>query len=133
VVKLYADEPEAAVMRGLGALVVSGLARVEVPAALWRKHRLGDLSVPQTSELVAQFEEDWFEARRFGIVSVTERLLESAAAALARYPLRAYDAVQLASALVARGAYPTLERFACFDRTLAAAAAAEGFEIIGSD
>lgn len=43
VVKLYAEEPGADLVRDLPLLVVSQAARVEVPAALWRKHRMGEL------------------------------------------------------------------------------------------
>ena len=131
-VKLYADEPASETVRRLRSLIVSELARVEVPAALWRKHRLGDLTSAETGELVAEFEHDWFETRRFAIVRLAEKLLESAATALARYPLRAYDAVQLASALAARELYLPLARFACFDANLTDAAAAEGFQIVGA-
>jgi uncharacterized protein len=113
-------------------VVVSELARVEVPAALWRKHRLRDLSGTEAGELVVQFEWDWFEARRFDVMPARHDVLESAAGILAGHPLRAFDAVQLASALAAREADPELIRFACFDRSLATAAAAEGFQIIGS-
>lgn len=35
--KLYADEEYAELVRGVEFLVVSAVARVEVPAALWRK------------------------------------------------------------------------------------------------
>jgi len=38
-VKRYADEPGADLVRSLSPCVVSAIARVEVPAALWRKHR----------------------------------------------------------------------------------------------
>ncbi len=54
-------------------------------------------------------------------------------AAVARSRLRAHDAVQLAAALAARDADPTLEGFACFDGELAAVARLEGFRILGSD
>jgi hypothetical protein len=43
-VKLYADEPGHEQVRNPGLLLVSQLARVEVPAAIWRKHRMGELS-----------------------------------------------------------------------------------------
>ncbi len=82
--------------------------------------------------LSADFENDLLVAQRFTVVGITDTILVSAAEALARHPLRAYDAVQLASALAARSAYPALGLFACFDRDLAAAGAAEGFHVMGS-
>ena len=112
-------------------LVVSGLARVEVPAAIWRKHRLGELSAEDAAVLVDEFEWDWFGQPEgeidFSVVDVTPSILDEAARAVARHPLRAFDAVQLASAAAARAADESLLAFACFDETLTAAARAEGF------
>ena len=42
-VKLYADEPGHEQVRQPMHLVVAQLARVEVPSAIWRKQRLGEL------------------------------------------------------------------------------------------
>jgi hypothetical protein len=114
--------------------VVSGLARVEVPAALWRKHRLGELSAEDTAVLVEDFEWDWFGESdgelSFAVLGITQHVLEEAARSVARHPLRAFDAVQLASALVARAADSSLTSFACFDEVLAVAARAEGFTVL---
>jgi hypothetical protein len=113
---------------------VSNLARVEVPAAVWRKYRRGELSSEDAAVLVEELEWDWSgEAdadTRFAVVEVTEEILELAARAVARHPLRAFDAVQLASALAARAADPSLTAFACFDEELADAARAEGFTLL---
>lgn len=132
--KLYADEPGCDLVRGLSNLVVSQLARVEVPAAIWRKHRLGELSAEDAAVLVDAFESDWFgnglEPAGFAVVAAGERVLESAARAVAVHPLRGYDGVQLASALAARAADPDLRAFVCFDRALATAARAEGFDAV---
>jgi hypothetical protein len=118
----------------LSNLVVSALARVEVPAALWRKRRLGELSAEDTAALVEEFEWDWFgEPDRepsFAVVDITVKILEEAAQSVARYPLRAFGAVQLSSALAARTADPSLTTFACFDQALADAAGAEGFTLL---
>ncbi len=110
---------------------MSALARVEVPSALWRKYRLGELAADDAAVLVEQFEWDWFgePAREpvFAVLAVSAEILEEAARSVARHPLRALDAVQLASALVARVADSSLTGFACFDESLADAARAEGF------
>lgn len=114
---------------------MSCLARVEVPAALWRKHRLGDVTRAEAAILTQAFEFDWFgdgdEEPAFAIVSVRQDLLEHAARAAVIHGLRGYDAVQLASAATARTADPDLERFACFDARLADAARVEGFTLVG--
>ena len=131
--KLYSDEPGADRVRRLSSLLVSSLARVEVPSAIWRKHRVGELSSEDAAVLVDEFEWDWFgedEADvRFAVVGVSNEILDMAALTAARHPLRAYDAVQLASALAAREASPDVTEFACFDEALADAARAEGFKL----
>ena len=131
--KLYADEAGADVVRRLSNVVVSGLARVEVSAALWRKHRVGELSAEDASILVDEFECDWFGGPdrdlAFSVVGVTDSILDEAARTVARHPLRAFDAVQLAAALAARTADDALTEFTCFDEALAQAARAEGFAV----
>jgi len=134
VVKLYADESDAGPVRHLPLLVVSQLARVEVPAALWRKHRIGELSAGDTAVLVAAFEADYFgtedEEPRFLVVAVTTELLDDAARLVSVHGLRAYDGVQLASALATQGAAGDDVTFVAFDKALCDAAAAEGLELL---
>jgi uncharacterized protein len=133
-VKLYADEPGAEVIRALETVVVSAMARVEVPAALWRKHRIGELQIDATGELVEAFERDFrgtLQAPpRFAAVAVAAEVLDEAARRVASQRLRANDAVQLASALGARAADPSCGAFACFDDELRDAAAASGFSLV---
>jgi hypothetical protein len=102
-----------------------------VPAAIWRKRRLRELSAEDASMLIDSFEWDFFAADAFAIVETGDRVLDAAARSLAAHALRAYDAVQLGAALEARAADPDLARFACFDAKLSAAARAEGFRIVG--
>lgn len=120
-------------VRRLSGIVVSALARVEVPAALWRKHRLGELAAEEAGVLVEEFEWDWFGSSEqdggFAVLRVTDAILEEAARSVARHPLRAYEAIQLASALVARSVDEDLTEFSCFDVALASAARAEGFTL----
>ncbi len=114
--------------------MVSLLARVEVPAAIWRKARTGAVTSVDASVLTHEFEADWSpggsENGRFIVVGLSGAILESAAAMVAIDALRAYDAVQLASAVVARDADPGCDSFACFDAELREAAAAHGFAVI---
>lgn len=130
-VKLYADEDDCELVRGHAGYVVSALARVEVPAALWRKHRADGLSAEDAALLAAEFAADWHEADGpFLPVPVRGLVLEDAAGLVARHGLRAYDAVQLACAGAARGADPEVAEFLCFDADLRAAAAKEGFQLL---
>ena len=133
-VKLYADEEDHEAIRRLEAVAVAQLARVEVPAALWRKQRLGELAADYARLLTAEFEADYFgadeEPPRFASVMITNDVLDDAARLCATHGLRAYDGVQLSSALSARDADPDCTTFAAFDSSLRAAAAAEGFALV---
>jgi len=133
-VKLYADEPRAEEVRELRPLLVARLARVEVPAAIWRKQRLGELDTEDAGALTRQFEHDWLGppsgSGRFSVVALTDAVLNEAATLCATDGLRGYDAVQLATAAAARLAVPTCDSFACFDRELRDAAARTGFSLL---
>ena len=50
-VKLYVSEIGLLLVRSAGPLVISGLARVEVPAALWRKAQSGEVSINDAARL----------------------------------------------------------------------------------
>lgn len=133
-VKLYADEPGHAVIRAIGILVVSCLARVEVPAAIWGKHRRRELEAEHADVLVAAFEADYLGddgSPRFVTVGIVPDLLEDAARLAGTHGLRAYDAVQLASARAVRAVDAACDGFACTDRSLRAAAARERFRLVG--
>lgn len=133
-VKLYADEQDHQLVRGQGSLVVSALARVEIPAAIWRKHRMGELDPVDAAVLVAAFEADYHGSTqnqpRFGVVAPTATVLETASGLVGVHGLRAYDAVQLASAKAAAEAIPDARTMAVFDNTLRTAAAKEGFALL---
>ncbi|GAB3583781.1 type II toxin-antitoxin system VapC family toxin [Amycolatopsis endophytica] len=131
-VKLYVDEPGSERVQALRGLVVSQLARVEVPAAIWRKYRLGAISAADARLLVSAFEADYFgtpdEAPRFAVVPVSPIVVDVAARLTGVHGLRAYDALQLATAQLVASADPDCRTFAAFDKALADAAAGEGFQ-----
>jgi hypothetical protein len=93
---------------------VSELTRVEVISAIQRKSR--DL-----------IEADGPTDAVFTVLRLGSEVLDEAVSILDRHPLRAADAIQLATAMVARRVLPALTTFLSFDRRLAEAAAAEGF------
>ena len=133
-VKLYADEEGARSIRLLGPLVVADIARAEVPAALWKKQRLGELDPGEAEILIADFEADWFgtdvEEPRFAVVSTTALVMDDAARLTGVHGLLADDAIQLACARAARTAEPTCTSLAAFTESLRDAAAAEGFDLV---
>jgi uncharacterized protein len=133
-VKLYSDEPGHEYVRALVSIAVAQLARVEVPAALWRKQRLGELSADDARLLAAEFEADYYgadsEPPRFAAVITSAGILDEAARLCASHGLRACDAVQLSSALAVRRADESCTGFAAFDQSLRRAAAAESFGLV---
>lgn len=133
-VKLYANETGHEAIRGLAVLIVSQLARVEVPAAVWAKHRLGELDPSDAVVLLAAFEADYFgsdaEPPKFAVVATSAPLLDEAARLAGVHGLRAYDAVQLAAARAAAAVDSGCRSFAAFDKRLRVAAAAEGFGLV---
>ena len=121
----------------MAGIAVAQLARVEVPAALWRKQRMSELSADDARLLTANFEADYFgtdsEPPRFAAVAATGRLLDEAARLCASHGLRVYDAVQLSSALAVRRVDGSCRAFAAFTRSLRTAAATEGFQLLPSN
>jgi uncharacterized protein len=113
-------------------LVISALARVEVTAAIWRKQRSGEIDLDDSLTLIRAFTADYAgtpeRPPRFIAVAVTEGIVGSAADLAGTHGLRAYDAVQLASALAARTADRRCAALLAFDRELLQAAISEGFE-----
>lgn len=126
--KRYADEPGADAVRAVPLLVVCALARVEVPAALWRTSRTAELDDDAAAVLAQAFEGEWHDpAGPFVPVAVRAPVLERATALVAAHALRAYDAVQLGCAVAARAVDPQIDTFLCFDVELRRAAVREGF------
>jgi predicted nucleic acid-binding protein len=134
VVKLYSVEEGSEEVAALSAIVVSALARVEVPAAIWRKSREGGLTAGEAALLVRKFESDITAVGgappRLTMVSVGSQLLAAAASLLGIHPLRAYDAVQLATAMAVQGVDPSFRGFVCFDTALRGAAETQGLAVI---
>jgi ribosomal-protein-serine acetyltransferase len=112
--------------------VISALARVEVVAALWRKHRIGELDLDDALILIRAFQLDCSGTPRtpprFITLAVLDPFIERAAELAGTHGLRAYDAIQLASALAAREADERCDTIASFDQLLTRAAIAEGFD-----
>lgn len=101
------------------------LTYVETRAALARMRAAGRLK-PATHVLkLQQFGLIW---SRVAVLDIDEGLVERAAGLAERHVLRAYDSVQLASALSVSEAEAVT--FACWDDDLRAAAAHEGLGVL---
>ena len=129
-VKRYIDEAHSeAVVHLLDetvAITTPAISRVEVGAALARAARGNRLDAHGARRAQELFAEDWPD---FGKVPVTDDLLTRAETLAWKHGLRAYDAVQLAAALVCAETLTDLDErvlFACFDDELTAAANDEG-------
>jgi predicted nucleic acid-binding protein len=111
-----------ALVRRQPELVISRLTVVEVPAAIWKRSRAGNLSAAETRRALARFAGD---LARLTTVEPRPATIELAAELIERYPLRAYDAVQLASALRWARETGLASCFVCADERLGQAAAKE--------
>lgn len=113
--------------------MISVLTRVEVQSAIWRKARERVLAPPAAKLLsaVAELEIAGGPGRPpiFGLCEARNGVLSLAARLPARHGLSTGDAVQLATAVIARELDPRVGAFVCFDATLARAARAEGFTV----
>lgn len=76
---------------------VSALARVETVSALTRRLRRGDITQAEFNEACEDLQQDC--ATQYRIVALTNEIIEDAVALAQKYGLRAYDALQLATAL----------------------------------
>jgi uncharacterized protein len=130
IVKLYADEVHHEVVRDLTAIpICTSLARVEVTAAFFGKTRTGGITVSVAEVLRDVFLADWHEGR-FVHITPDETIETEATDVASRYMMRGFDAVHLATALVARRAVPEMVLFVCFDTRLSQAAVGDQFELL---
>lgn len=105
-------------------LQVARIAFVEAHSGLARAQLGGRLSPADADDARSRFTRLWSAA---AVIELDVVLAERAATLTTRHALPAYDAVQLASALEARGDQPLA--FACFDDELAHAARREGLDV----
>ena len=103
VVKRYVQETGTAWVQALADpaaghfLYVARITDVEMTAAIARRRRLGNLSPLHATVAMHAFRQDF--AQHYRIVELTIRILQRASELADRHVLRAYDAVQLATAL----------------------------------
>ena len=109
-------------------LLSSRVTIIEVRSALARRKREASISLQNHADALAAFHADCVNRYRF--VELESPIIELASELLDRYPLRAYDAIQLASALqagpVLTAAGFSRPRFVSADERLLAVAQSEG-------
>ncbi len=133
IVKLFIDEHDHEVVRTFtnGPIVVADIALVEFPSAMYRKQRMGELSARSAQLLSRAFAgAARGQAPRLDLHVVSTELivLQASARLVARHPLRAYDAVQLGTAVATEASLPGCT-FGSFDERLNEAALAEGLRL----
>lgn len=98
------------------------IAHAEIYSGVNRRKREGHLSSQQYTRLSRRFEEHWATYIR---IELTEEVLAGAKELLERYPLRAFDAIHLASAISLQKGIREPLQFAAADSRLLDAASAE--------
>lgn len=110
-VKRYVTEPGSAEVRALfrrkRPIAVARIASAELAAAVARQHREGAVTETIRDAILARLNRDFAQ---LAVVEIRVAMLARVPALVVRWPLRGYDAVQLAAALTlhANGAATTL-------------------------
>jgi len=130
-VKLYVVEEGSEVTRSAaqeaGILAVSRIAWAEFHSAMARRARQVPADASALDEARDVLASQWAD---FLVLDVSQRIVELAGEHADLYALRAYDAVQLATADYLANHSERSVKFACFDRRLNKAAAALGIDCI---
>ncbi len=134
-VKLYVREPGTERLLSLAdrssenRLAILALAQVELRSAIRRRERNGEIPAVAAAQLLEVFKRH--VESRFITQTVTDYVLDIASMLLDRYPLRAYDAVQLAGYIALKSsAGADVPTFVCSDQELLSAAVQEGIPIL---
>jgi len=129
-VKLYIDEPgsEEVKERVAAARIVSTsrVAYVEARAGIAKKFREGELSESDRQRFIKELGRDW---ENYFIMEVSESVIELGGRLVDRHPLRGFDAIHLASALLLKDRARSPVAFSCFDERLKEATQAEGLAV----
>lgn len=113
-------------VRTFSRQVVWWATPVEIVSALSRLHREGLVTSEQLQKHLSRLtslQKSWIE------ISPVEQARITAQSLLLQHPLRAADSLQLAAALAWCKQKPKRRPFICFDKQLAQAAEAIGFEV----
>ena len=134
--KRYVNESGSNWVKGIATdpqntIVCSKIGEVEVSSAFCRRWREASITTIERDQLIATLHHDCRVA--YHALNVTDNVLTEAVRLLKTYPLRAYDAIQLAMVLVAnrtltQQGLPTLI-FVCADGRLLQAASAKGLSV----
>jgi hypothetical protein len=128
-VKRYVEEADSAVVRRLVdecLVCTSRLSEVEIASAIVRRTREGSIAQADRDRALSTLSEDM---QSFYVVELFPEIARAARGLLLRYPLRAADAVQLASSTHVREGADAGVLFVAFDRRLNEAAVEQGLTL----
>ena len=125
-IKRFVAEPGSELVQKLvtreGPVATAKIAYAEIYAALNRKKREGHLSTRDYRLVCEEFEDDW---QAYVRVDLQDEILSLCRDLTERHPLRGFDAVHLASALILQRDLGEKIAFTAADARLLEAAAAE--------
>jgi len=107
-------------------VTVARISYAELAATVARLQRAHALSLEERDAILARLDRDFTS---MSVVELRTALLDRVPALVVRWPLRGYDAVQLAAALAVRDQGTSVE-FWGTDNQLLAAARGEGLRIV---
>lgn len=114
-----------------GEVVTSRLTFAEAASAVARRERNARIDATRAAAILARINADFTGPNAaYLLAEVTPAIVERAAALVRPHGLRGFDAVHLATALLAREAVPDGFSFVTADARLADAARAEGLAVI---
>ena len=142
-VKLYVNEPGSQgvdkIVGGRGPddelanlISIVQIGIVEIASAIARSQRTGRISPNQQAQIFYALQHSHQQV--FHFLAITQELIEMASRLTQKYPLRGYDAIHLAAAIlfqrkISQAAFATID-FVSADRQLCQAALAEGLHTI---
>ena len=129
-VKRYVRETGSVTVRRLlasGITASSRLSEVEVSSGIIRRGREGAFTIEQRDRMLTALQVD---VPALAIVEMSPEIAANARTLLLRHPLRAGDAIQLASCLYLQRQFAQPVPFVAFDRRLVQAARAEGLSVV---
>lgn len=83
--------------QSMNIIIVARITWVEVLSAFSRLRREGKITQDELKMTIRLFQRDW--VTQYHIVEINQQVVETASQLVQKYPLRAYDGVQLAAAL----------------------------------
>jgi predicted nucleic acid-binding protein len=111
-------------------LWTSKISQAEVWSAFARRRRGGDLTMAQYRAIARSFERDW---RRFVVIELSDEVLAMIRRIVEQHPLRAFDAVQLASAIWTKQSLGEPLVFVVADEPLLRAAEAMALRVVNPE